>query len=100
MGQWSHLYNNTAWRKRRLAQLKREPLCHYCQRMGKIVAATVADHIEPHHGDPALFAGPLASLCATCHNSVKKREEGGKTVLAFDVNGQPIDSTCDWWINN
>lgn len=66
------------WQKRREAQLGAHPLCCYCERNGIIRAATVADHITPHRGDPALFDGPLQSLCATCHSSDKAREEAGR----------------------
>lgn len=65
------------WQKRREAQLREHPLCCYCERKGRIVLATVADHVTPHRGDPALFDGPLQSLCATCHSSAKQREEAG-----------------------
>lgn len=66
------------WQMRRLAQLRAYPLCRYCERQGRVTAATVADHIIPHRGDPSLFAGPLQSLCATCHNTVKRAEERGE----------------------
>jgi len=64
-----------AWQKRREAQLRAEPLCAYCLRENCVTPATVADHIKPHRGDPVLFAGPLQSLCATCHSSAKAKEE-------------------------
>ncbi len=64
-----------AWQKRRAAQLAAEPLCAYCRAEGRTTAATVADHITPHRGDPQLFRGPLQSLCATCHSGRKQREE-------------------------
>lgn len=64
-----------AWRRRREAQLRAEPLCRLCKADGRVTAATVADHLVPHRGDPALFDGPLQSLCATCHSARKQREE-------------------------
>lgn len=63
------------WQKRREDQLRKEPLCRYCQAEGRVTPATVADHITPHRGDKELFKGPLQSLCETCHSSVKQREE-------------------------
>jgi 5-methylcytosine-specific restriction endonuclease McrA len=68
---------NYRWQQRRKAQLAEEPLCRYCKRQGRIVPATVADHITPHRGDPVLFEGPLQSLCASCHSSAKAKEEQG-----------------------
>lgn len=64
-----------AWRKRRADQLRAFPLCAYCLEDGIARVATVADHITPHRGDPVLFAGPLMSLCADCHNGRKAKEE-------------------------
>lgn len=64
-----------AWRKRRAAHLSGEPLCRMCLANGRVVAATVADHIVPHRGDRALFMGALQSLCVHCHSSVKQKEE-------------------------
>lgn len=64
-----------AWRKRRDDQLRAEPLCRKCMARGEARIATVADHITPHRGDPILFAGPLQSLCKTCHDGEKAAEE-------------------------
>lgn len=103
MSQHSHLYNSRAWRKRRALQLRHEPLCRYCQRMGRVTEATVADHIEPHRGDLDKFNGPLQSLCKLCHDSVKAREEGIDGALGrawkvgHDVTGAPIDPVSHWY---
>ena len=37
----------------------------------------VADHIEPHRGDPVLFwsRANLQCLCKPCHDSTKQAEE-------------------------
>lgn len=70
-------YNSKAWRARRAAQLANFPACRFhweCE--GVAVEATVADHVEPHREDYERFwDGELQSLCATCHSSVKQREE-------------------------
>ena len=68
------------WQKRREQQLRKEPLCRMCEAQGRVTAATVADHVTPHRGDPALFDGSLQSLCATCHSSVKQREDIWRTI--------------------
>jgi hypothetical protein len=59
------LHNNAAWHRRARFQLQREPLCAMCLAEGKVVAARIADHIEPQHDDPIRFwNGKLQSLCA------------------------------------
>jgi 5-methylcytosine-specific restriction protein A len=73
---WRRWYNLALWRRRRAAQLAREPLCAYCRAEGRAAAATVADHKEPHRGDWEKFiGGALQSLCHSCHSSVKQTEE-------------------------
>jgi hypothetical protein len=87
------LYDKQGWRKKRLRQLTESPLCTFCEKQGKVTAATVADHIEPHRGDAAKFwNNPLQSLCATCHSSVKQREENGSPVPNIGADGFPIDN--------
>jgi 5-methylcytosine-specific restriction protein A len=43
------------WRRARLAFLARHPLCAACEAQGRLVAATVVDHVGPHRGDQTLF---------------------------------------------
>jgi 5-methylcytosine-specific restriction endonuclease McrA len=75
---WRRLYSTAAWRKRRAHQLAIEPLCRMCLAEGRTEAATVADHITPHRGDPDLFwHSRLQSLCATCHSLFKQSQEKG-----------------------
>lgn len=96
MGQWSHLYDRK-WRKRRAKQLAEEPLCRICLALyGRSVPATVADHITPHRGDPGLFAGPLQSLCATCHSSTKQELEASGRIRGCDAEGRPLDPAHPW----
>jgi 5-methylcytosine-specific restriction enzyme A len=68
---------NYKWQQAREGYLAKHPLCAYCEREGRVTAATVVDHIEPHRGDMTLFwdSSNWQSLCKTCHDSVKKREE-------------------------
>ena len=46
------------------------PLCAFCQAEGKVVPATVVDHIIPHRGDQRLFWDQTnwESLCKGCHD--------------------------------
>jgi HNH endonuclease len=70
------LRDKAAWHRRARRQLQYEPLCAMCLSEGKIVAARIADHVEPHHNDPIKFwNGKLQSLCAHCHEGRKKRLE-------------------------
>ena len=58
------------WREARAIFLKQHPLCAFCQAEGKIVPATVVDHITPHRGDQWLFWDQTnwESLCKKCHD--------------------------------
>ena len=91
---WQHLYNSTRWRKLRLIHLGADPLCRMCADEGRITAATVCDHIQPHKGDVALFYDPanLSSLCKPCHDRHKKREEmSGRKTPVIGLDGWPVD---------
>ena len=65
------------WQKARGAFLKTHPLCVKCQSEGKLVPATVVDHIVPHRGDPHLFwdEGNWQSLCKSCHDTKTMTED-------------------------
>lgn len=94
---YSHLYKTAAWQRRRAAQLRQHPLCVMCLSMdNRITAASVADHITPHRGDPVLFRGPLQSLCASCHSRRKQQLETTGHVRGCDVNGRPLDPNHPW----
>ena len=58
------------WRKARALFLKQNPLCAFCLAEGKVVPATVVDHIIPHRGDQRLFWDQTnwESLCKECHD--------------------------------
>ena len=91
---WRAWYSTARWREMRKRLLQRKPYCLYCKkREGRIVKATVADHIIPHKGNPALFwdEDNLQSLCKRCHDSDKAREEaGGRVKVRFGADGYPI----------
>lgn len=79
------------WAKARMFYLRKNPLCVYCLRNARVVAANVVDHITPHKLKDAIDSGDQErierarelfwssdnwnSLCFHCHNSVKQREE-------------------------
>lgn len=89
-------YQLQRWRNKRAAHLRESPLCVMCQAKGKIVPATIADHVIPHHGDwNAFWLGELQSLCGDCHQSDKRSIEHGREPkpekLTFGVDGWPIE---------
>ena len=91
------LYDSVRWRKIRKMQLSKHPLCDMCKQQGKIISATVCDHIIPHHNDLNLFydSNNLQSLCATCHG-VKKFTEIHGYSPACGIDGQPLDVNHPW----
>jgi 5-methylcytosine-specific restriction protein A len=65
------------WRKARAAFLAAHPLCAACWMQGRVVAATVVDHVMPHGGDARLFWNERnwAPSCKPCHDR-KTAHEG------------------------
>ena len=74
---WRKWYKLQRWRDLRW-QVLADALftCVLCQRIGS-GPDLVADHIEPHRGDPDLFWARtnLQCLCKACHDGEKQREE-------------------------
>ena len=72
------------WQQARIGYLAKHPLCAMCERDGLVTAATVVDHITPHHGDMTLFwdANNWQPLCKPHHDGEKQREELGSRWLA------------------
>ena len=72
-------YNSRNWRKLRKQVLLEEPLCRECQKRGRIVVASVVDHITRARVDSSLFneRSNLQPLCKACHDkkSAKERHE-------------------------
>ena len=90
---WRPWYSSTRWLKLRSMQLKAAPLCAACDRIGRVTAAGVVDHVIPHRGDPALFwdAENLQSLCKPCHDAGKQKAESAGFSGACDASGWPVD---------
>lgn len=86
------------WQKARATFLSRHPLCVMCLALGRVVPASVVDHIKPHRGDQSLFwdSGNWQSLCKTCHDSVKQREERGGMTPGCDLSGVPLAADHPW----
>ena len=66
------------WQRYRLSYLAEHPLCVLCAKNGRVVAATIVDHIIPHHGDQKLFWDPAnhQALCEQHHNVKTAKEDG------------------------
>jgi 5-methylcytosine-specific restriction protein A len=64
------------WRRARAAFLAQHPLCVACRAQGRVVAASVVDHVVPHRGDQRLFwdTGNWAPSCKPCHDAKTARE--------------------------
>lgn len=76
---WRAWYGTQRWKNLRWDCLVRDRFtCRMCGRMEPDTSQLVADHIEPHRGEAALFwkIENLRTLCKTpCHDSVKHSEE-------------------------
>lgn len=75
----TNFYRRKAWRTIRRIKLMEDPLCVECEKEGKLVSATVVDHIKARRDAPELeleFSN-LQSLCESCHNSKSGREGRG-----------------------
>jgi 5-methylcytosine-specific restriction protein A len=81
---------NTRWQKARATWLRRHPLCNRCDQLGKVVAATVVDHIIAHEGDQDLFwdTGNWQSLCQPCHDGWKQAQEAAGRKVHRGGGGQ------------
>lgn len=67
------------WRKARCVYLAANPLCAECFKDGRLIEATVVDHIVPHRGNDALFwdEGNWRALCKRHHDRKTATEDGG-----------------------
>ena len=65
------------WKKARIRFLKAHPLCAECRKQGRLVKATVVDHITPHRGDAKLFwdESNWQPLCKRCHDHKTMTED-------------------------
>lgn len=90
---WNAWYKTARWVKTARAQLRKEPFCRACAKLGIPVAAEVVDHVMPHHGNAVSFwFGPLQSLCKPCHDSGKRFEENRGFDNSIGADGYPLDA--------
>ena len=92
--QYRRLYKSARWQRLREAQLAAEPLCRVCDAMGRVTAAVVVDHRQPHRGNERLFFDPgnLQSLCEPHHNSAaQSKDRTGRPIVVTDADGWPVE---------
>lgn len=91
--EYKKLYDTRKWKRLRLYQLQKEPLCAKCKTKGQTTPASVVHHIVPHKGDLTLFyTGELESLCAHCHNVLTGMDEQHGYSNDIGDDGWPTDS--------
>jgi len=57
------------WQRYRAWYLAQHPLCEHCKARGRVVAASVADHVIPlSAGGAHCTESNTQALCAGCHN--------------------------------
>ena len=68
---------DSKWRGARNRFLKINPLCVRCKGEGRLVKATVVDHVKPHRGDKKLFwdESNWQALCKKCHDKKTMTED-------------------------
>ena len=95
---WHHLYDTKRWKALRLLLLGREPTCRLCRQRDRLTAACVVDHRQPHKGDVTLFydESNLHSLCKTCHDGTKQRQEHRGFAQGVGADGRPLDPGHRW----
>jgi len=78
-----------AWQKARAGHLRSHPLCVYCEREGRVTAATIVDHKVPHRGNQTLFWDQTnwQSMCKPHHDGQKQREEADANNSHQDPRG-------------
>lgn len=75
---WHAWYKTARWQALRSRVFLRDLFtCRKCGVLIQHPPDRVADHIEPHRGNPALFWSEenVATLCKPCHDRVKQAEE-------------------------
>ncbi len=86
------------WDKARRLFLVEHPTCQICRRMGKLVAASVVDHVIAHKGNIDTFWDETNwnAICKKCHDSIKQSQEKTNKLLGTDINGRPMHADHPW----
>jgi 5-methylcytosine-specific restriction protein A len=90
------LYNTAYWKKQRISQLSKKPLCAACLLDGKVVQAEHIDHVFPHRQDMSKFRLNLfQSLCAS-HHTLKTQDENKGIYLHYTDTGIKTYTDADY----
>jgi 5-methylcytosine-specific restriction endonuclease McrA len=68
---WRAWYRTPRWRAIRIATFMRDGFtCQHCGRLEGNTSLLVANHKQPHRGDPVLFwdEGNIETACKPCHD--------------------------------
>lgn len=86
------------WQKAREGWLRKHPLCKMHEQLGRVVLATVVDHVDPHRGDMEKFwnSANWQSLCKDCHDGAKQRLEKSGVLAGCTLAGVPLDPNHHW----
>jgi len=89
-GGYDWMYHTMQWRRRRLHQLRKYPLCAACSQDNHVKAATIVHHLEDHKGNwSAFISSPVESLCKQCHDNIWSDSEVLGYQRGCDINGRP-----------
>jgi len=83
----SKLYATAFWKKQRVIQLSKKPLCEACLLDGKVVQALHIDHVFPHRQDQNKFRSNLFQSLCSPHHTLKTQEENKGIYLYYSPNG-------------
>ena len=83
----SKLYATAFWKKQRIIQLSKNPLCSACLIEGKVVQALHIDHVFPHRQNGQKFRSNLFQSLCVSHHTLKTQEENEGIYLYYSPNG-------------
>jgi 5-methylcytosine-specific restriction protein A len=92
----SKLYSTAYWKKQRIAQLSKAPLCQACLLEGRVIEAVAIDHIFPHRQDANKFKNNLFQSLCVPHHTLKTQEENDGKYLYYSPNGLITYTDADY----